>query len=459
MTCLENENEIVRLSDIIIPKLQSLVNDYDYTHYIITSGRAGTKSSFGGILEDYTIISEENGSVVVLRKFHNKLKKTVYKECLRAINRLKLDKNDFKITVSPMEVKYKDNGNTIYFTGNDSIDDTKGMIDENKPIKLVIVDEVTEFFDKGDGEDELQNVEATFIRGNDDNFRMMYFFNPPKNPKAPIMEWLNKMVKRPDTLHIHVTYLDVPEQWLGKKLIGSAEQLKGMDEKQYRWLWLGESVGIDELIYYMFNEEKHVKEFQKEIEENGKKRKIILNQLCISIDYGQMNATTFQAFAIDYTNKKLKGIDEYYYSGRDEGKQKSPSQYAQEFKKFKEMVEEETGIKVSFCFIDPSAKGLAEEIKRVCPEVRIINAQNDVALGISRVQKLLSYELMEISPKQKNLIGEMYLYEYDEDSIEKGKEVPVKTNDHCQDALRYLVMGVWKYLRVILPILKEGEKD
>ena len=47
-----------------------------------------------------------------------------------------------------MEIRYLKNGNTIYFTGNDSIDDTKGMIDENKPIKLVILDELTEFFDK-----------------------------------------------------------------------------------------------------------------------------------------------------------------------------------------------------------------------------------------------------------------------------------------------------------------------
>ena len=100
--------EKVKLSDLIIPKLQDIFNDYSYTHYIITSGRAGTKSSFGALLEDFSIINEDNCSVVVLRKFHNKLKKTVYRESLRAMNRLKLDKNDFKITVSPMEIKYKE---------------------------------------------------------------------------------------------------------------------------------------------------------------------------------------------------------------------------------------------------------------------------------------------------------------------------------------------------------------
>ncbi len=451
--------EIVRLSDLIIPKLQPLVNDNEHTHIIVTSGRAGTKSSFGAILEDVSIIADEDCSEVVIRKFHNKLKKTVYTECLRAMNRLKLDKKDFKITVSPMQITNKDNLNTIYFTGNDSIDDTKGMVDENKPIKLVVLDELTEFFDKGDGEDEIQNIEATFIRGNDENFKMMYFFNPPKNPKHPIMEWLAKMKQRPDTIHVHVTYKDVPSKWLGKKLIESAELLQKMDEKQYKWLWLGESIGIDELIYYMFNEEIHVKPFERQTITNNRIVKYNIQQLCIGIDYGQMNATTFQAFCIDYTNKCVKGVDEYYWSGREEGKQKSPSEYAKDFKIFKDNIEKETGIKVSFVFIDPSAKGLAEEIKRICPDVRIVNANNDVKLGISRVQKMLSYQLINISPKQKHLIEEMYLYEYDEKSIENGKEEPLKVNDHCQDGLRYLIMGIWNYLRTLFPILKEGEKD
>ena len=54
-----------------------------------------------------------------------------------------------------MEITYKKYGTTIYFSGSDGIDDTKGIIDEDKPIKLVVLDELTEFFDDGEGEDEL----------------------------------------------------------------------------------------------------------------------------------------------------------------------------------------------------------------------------------------------------------------------------------------------------------------
>lgn len=334
----------VRLSDLIISKYYENFNDTLHTHQIYTSGRAGTKSSRGALRAIKRIISPDPGSVVIMRKFHNKLKKTVFNECKRAISRLKLPKKKFKITVSPMQITYLPTGNTIYFTGNDSIDDTKGMIDESRPIVLVEIDEVTEFFDKGEGEDELQNIEATFIRGNDDEFVMEYYFNPPKNPKALVMEWTNKMEQREDCIHVHTDYRDVPESWLGKKLIQTAEILKKLDEKMYNWLWLGLCVGIDELIYYMFNEEIHVKECSKEDYDN-------MNFFYVGVDYGQMNATTYEAFGIDYKCKCIRGIDEYYYSGRETGKQKSPSEYALDFKKFIERIEKETGLEVRFVFI------------------------------------------------------------------------------------------------------------
>lgn len=440
----------VRLSDIIIPKFQPVINDIEHSHFILDTGRAGTKSSFLGILSDYLIVAEPNTAIVIMRKHHNKLSKTVYKEALRALNRLHLDKSLFKITKTPMQITYLANGNTIYFTGSDSIDDTKGIIDENHSIKLVALDELTEFFDKGEGEDEISNITATFVRGNNESFRMIYLFNSPRNPKAPIMEWVNKMKKRNDVVHIHADYRDVPVEWLGKKLIEEAEAMKKVDEKMYNWVWLGLCTGIDELIYYMFDEKKHVKEITKEQLKH-------IRFIGCGVDYGHMNATTYEFFGMDFVDKCIRGIDEYYHSGRESGKQRSPSEYARDFKKAKERVEKSTKKKVLFVFIDPSAKGLAEEIKRVCPEVKILDADNSVLLGINRVQKLMSLGHLFISPKQKHLIEEEYQYEWDEDLLDKGKEVPVKEHDHCQDAKRYLVMGFWKYIRQLLPLLEKEE--
>ena len=86
-------------------------------------------------------------------------------------------------------------------------------------------------------------------------------------------------------------------------------------------------------------------------------------------------------------------------------------------------------------------------------------AKNDVNLGINRVQKLLNYCAPLFSPDQKHAIEEMYLYGYDQDSIEKGIEKPIKENDHCMDAIRYAVMGAWKDMKRLLPMLASGEKE
>lgn len=441
----------IRISETIIPKYLPLFNDKTHRHIILTSGRAGTKSSYAGVRSIFQLIDDPNGSVVVLRKHHNKLRKTVYKEMLRGINRLGIDKRAFWIGKSPMEITYRKYGTTMYFAGSDGIDDTKGIIDESKPIKLVILDELTEFFDDGEGEDELQNIEATFIRGNSSGFQMIYLYNPPKNPNAPINKWCKKMEKRADCIHIHTDYRDVPEDWLGKDLIESAEIMKAADERQYRWVWLGQSIGVDEVIYYMFSD-KH-----KERPENRRYRII-----GIGVDYGQQNATVYEAAGLDEYQKRLTGLAEYYYSGRETGKQKSPSDYAKDFISFTDALHEEYECSYFYVFIDPSAQGLAEEIKRATRDcdytVLIRGAENEVELGISRVQKLLTYGIMTISPLQEYAVDEFGTYEYDKKSIERGKEIPVKVDDHCMDAIRYLVMGFWKKMKHWLPV-KEYEKE
>lgn len=316
-----------------------------------------------------------------------------------------------------------------------------------------MIDELTEFFDDGEGEDELANIEATFVRGNSTGFQMIYLYNPPKNPNAPVNVWCKKMEKRPDCIHIHTDYRDVPVEWLGQDLIDSAEAMKSADPKMYRWTWLGEPVGVDELIYYMFSE-RH-----RQVPDPER----VYERVYIGGDYGQQNATTYQAFGLDTYQHKLQGLNEFYHSGRDTGKQRSPSEYAQNLIELMEEVHEQHGTRVFYIYLDPSAKGLQEEIRRSVHStaldysVLIRDAENDVALGISRVQKVLTFGIMSIAPAQENLIREMGLYQYDKKSIEKGKEIPVKEEDHGCDATRYAVMGAWKYVKRWLPADIEEE--
>lgn len=435
----------VRISDIVIPKYLPVFNDRKHRHVILTSGRAGTKSSYAAVRSIYQLVNDPCASAVALRKRHNKLRKTLYKEMLRGINRLGVPKERFKIGLSPMEITYKKHETTLYFAGSDGVDDTKGIIDENKPIRLVVLDELTEFFDDGEGEEELANIEATFVRGNSGGFQMIYLYNPPKNPNAPINQWCKKMERRPDCIHIHTDYRDVPEDWLGPDLIETARAMEAADPKMHRWIWLGEAVGVDDLIYYMYGPKNRGRPRE------GQRYPLI----GIGVDYGQQNATSYQPFGLNLDEKKLEGLDEYYHSGRDSGKQKSPSEYAKDFAALTDRLHKRYGCNAFYAYIDPSAAGLAEEIRRLSRGcgygAAVKKAENDVAVGIQRVQKLFSYGVLQVSPDQEKLDWELGLYGYDKNSIEKGREVPLKVNDHACDALRYAVMGLWDKVKYFLP--------
>ena len=70
LTTAPPKKKQVRISKIIIPKYQAIFNNRTYKHIILTSGRAGTKSSFAGVRGIYQLVNDGSGSVVVLRKRH-----------------------------------------------------------------------------------------------------------------------------------------------------------------------------------------------------------------------------------------------------------------------------------------------------------------------------------------------------------------------------------------------------
>ena len=53
---------------------------------------------------------------------------------------------------------------------------------------------------------------------------------------------------------------------------------------------------------------------------------------------------------------------------------------------------------------------------------------------------------------------ELGVYGYDPKSIEKGKEEPVKVDDHACDALRYMIMGMWTKLKHWLPLSEQEDE-
>jgi len=290
----------INLADELAPHFHATFNSKK-SHQADEGGRGSTKTSKNALKVVYHILAEKDISAVVMRKHGNKIRRSVFKEILRAFKRLGVPKGDLKYTLAPPEITYKPTGNTIYFTGIESIDDIKGMIDEYNPIKIIWLEELTQFAD----EEEIANINATFVRGNDDWFITLYSWNAPQDLYHWIYEWVDKMRLRPDFIHTDTTYLTVPRHFLGELFFKEAEMTKLVDEDLYNHVYLNKPVRLKGLVYKKWDEDIHVGLTHEEEYDNM--------FLTCGVDYGEVDATTFTLEAFPKNFRQQHFLRHYYH--------------------------------------------------------------------------------------------------------------------------------------------------
>lgn len=153
------------------------------------------------------------------------------------------------------------------------------------------------------------------------------------------------------------------------------------------------------------------------------------SRVSLSIDYGTQNA--FAALLWVKYGNTWHCVEEYYYSGRDTGKQKTDEEYAQDLDEF---IKPYTDGRIE-TFIDPSAASFITLLQKR-GGYRVRHADNAVADGIRDCASCMRNGNIKISPDCKNLIKELQGYVWDDKS---GEDKPVKVADHACDAMRYFV--------------------
>lgn len=158
-------------------------------------------------------------------------------------------------------------------------------------------------------------------------------------------------------------------------------------------------------------------------------------QYALSIDYGTQNA-----FAAILWGKR-KGIwyafEEYRYSGRDTGYQKTDDDYVRDMERFAEAVPEKAR-KGLLTIVDPSAASFIAAMRRSRLGFRIRPADNDVADGIRDTAACMQRGVIRIYDTLTETIRELEGYVWDA-KASTDKDKPVKVNDHMMDAMRYFV--------------------
>ena len=418
----------IRIKDIIAPHFWNTFNSKK-TNQIYKGGRSSTKSSMISIKIVYNCLNNDNCSAVILRKHQNQLRKSVYKEIKRACKRLGLKEDiDYEAGLSPMEIRFN-NGNTIYFAGGDDYENVKGTIDEDKLIKIVWFEELTGW----DNSEDIEQIKTTFTRGNDDWFIAFYSFNPPKNKFDWVNEWVKSKTKSDNYLVHQSDYRTVPEKWLGRIAIQEAEELKQNDEKRYRWIYLGEVIGLEGLIY---NPEliEYVPEDYLE------KNNIKILYIDFAIDSGhQTSATTCGAYGYG-TDGYWYLLDTYYYSPHEKPNKKAPSELSKDIfnfeltinKKFKAGTDKET--------IDSAEGALRNQyFKDYGRRLHPVDKGKDKEQLIDYSQDFLAKKKFRVLNNNNNQIfkKENENYMWLKDSVEKGKPIPDKTEKAFLSSEKY----------------------
>ncbi len=442
----------MRLSELIAPSFWNTFNSKK-PRQIDKGGRGSTKTSKNSLKVNFHCLSEDKCSAIVIREYQNTLRDSVYKEIRRALKRLGLVENiDYNCRLQPLRVKLN-NGNNIYFAGADDYEKLKGMIDEDTPIKIVWFEELTEF----KNEEQIEQIIATFSRGNDDWFITLYSFNPPKNKYHWVNQWVEKMRGREDVLITGSDYRTVPEKWLGKMFIDEAERMKKFDNKRYRWIYLGEVIGMEGMIYNPESIEYVDKDYMS-------KNNLRILYLDFSVDGGhQTSATTCGCYGLA-SDGYWYLLDTYYYSPNEKPKKKAPSELSRDIFNF-----EIAMIKMWKCSedretIDSAEGALRNQLytdygKRFHPVNKGKNKEELIDYSQAFLAKGRFRVLLNNNNKIFKKENENYMWK--EDSVEKGKPEPDKTEkefvgeepyynswsndysyyyaDHTQDTFQYWV--------------------
>lgn len=242
-----------------------------------------------------------------------------------------------------------------------------------------------------------------------------YWFNC--NPESAehwfYKEWICN-TRQKKALHLHFTMQDNPI--LSPEQIADAERLyTGAFYNRYiKGLWCV----AEGLIYPMFDKAVHVKSLPHP-----------QGEWYVSVDYGTLNA--FSAGLWCYDGTTAYRVAEYYYSGREQKRQRTNTQYLQSIQQLT------AGKSISAVIVDPSAASFIAELRQAGFLVR--KGKNDVVEGIRRTAAALEQGKLLFSPDCKNSFREFALYRWDESS---SQDRPIKENDHAMDDIRYFVSTI-----------------
>lgn len=398
---------------------------------ILKGGRNSFKSSVIALLLVYMMLKlickGEKANVVVIRKVANTIRDSVFLKIQWALGKFGL-LDQFQSTVSPFKITHKGTGSTFYFYGQDDFQKLKS--NDIGSIIAVWYEEAAEFKDS----EEFDQTNTTFMRQKHplvDFVRFFWSYNPPRNPYSWINEWTESLKGEQNYLIHSSSYLNDELGFVTEQMLQDIERIKKNDYDYYRYLYLGEPVGLGTNVYNI--------DLFKPLKELPSDDDILLIDL--SSDTGhQVSATTHGAFALTKKQNVIL-LDTYYYSPEGKANKKAPSELSKSYFEWRKGIFEHYRRNIDVETIDSAEGALRNQIfKDYGIRLHPIAKKRKVDM-IDNVHVLLAQGRFYYldTPNNKIFIEEHKKYQWDANTLHTDDPKVIKEDDHTCDMFQYYV--------------------
>nr|DAG62156.1 MAG TPA: large terminase [Caudoviricetes sp.] len=423
----------VRIQDNVNPHFKGVWTT-SKPYNVLKGGRNSFKSSVIALLLVFMIVPflivGKKANVVVIRKVGNTIRDSVFLKIQWALNKFGLS-GRFKATVSPFKIQDKVTGSCFYFYGQDDFQKLKSNNIGN--IIAVWYEEAAEFSDRED----FDQSNVTFMRQKHPDVDFVKFFwsyNPPRNPYSWINEWAEEL-KNDESYLVHSSsYLDDELGFVTEQMLADIERIKENDYDYYRYIYLGEPVGLGTNVYNMdlFHRVDKIPDNER-----------VIGQL-FAADTGHQQSATTCLHAVVTNKRKLYLVDNYYYSPAGKTHKKAPSVLSKELHEF---VTNQTKLFVNVPVVEMTIDSAEGALRNQYLEDFGIRwhpvAKKKKIVMTEYVQSLLADGRFYYLPTENNLryfIEEHKRYQWEEKSIMNDDPKVVKEDDHTCDAFQYMIV-------------------
>ena len=403
--------------------------------YIVANGGRGSFKSSVISLKLVTMMKKYmqqgyKANIVCILANKSDLHDTVYNQIQWALNMLNMD-NEFVAFKSPLTIRHKRSGSTFYFYGADNPYKLKSNIVDN--VVAVWYEEAANM----KSADVFDQANPTFIRQKPSyakQVKVFYSYNPPKNPYDWINEWIDKVSNDGNYLIDTSDYRCDVHGFTSKQTLDLIEQYKKNDHDYYRWLYLGEVVGLGTNVYNM-----SLFHPLNELPDDDE----LLN-IYFSVDSGhETSATTEGCYGVTERGRVIL-LDTYYYSPSGKVNKKAPSDLVEDLYSFEQRNIARWGMDPWKRSADSATADYAldnEYFKRYSVKWHHVAKTRKVAM-IDHVQNLLAQGRFFYLDTEANeiFISEHKRYQWDEKTIKSDDPRVIKEHDHTCDALQYFVI-------------------